>query len=120
MLVKIENTDISQNIIAGSYDVNEYEVSKVWTDGNGRKHKDFIRKKIQGSFTLKYNTQEEYKKFLLRCRNSKEDGLLPLTVHVNNTGEEKEIMAFCDFYPVMRKNRAEKLYDSFEFELEEQ
>ena len=107
MLVKIDNMDISK-------------ISNVWTDGNGRKHKDFIRKQIQGTFILKYNTQEEYEKFLRRCKNSKEDGLLPLTVHVNNTGEEKEIMAFCEFYPTIRKNCNGKVYDSFEFELEEQ
>ena len=121
MLVRIGTTDITKHIIAESYDVNEEDVYNEWTDANKVKHRDTIRQKIVGTFTLKFNTDKEYAYFVNLIKTSRTAArLLPMTVYVVNADENREVKMIYSFKPkVARSLTGGKTYRSFDFEVEQ-
>ena len=121
MLVRIGTTDITKHIIAESYDVNEEDVYNEWTDANKVKHRDAIRQKIVGTFTLKFNTDKEYAYFVNLIKTSRTAArLLPMTVYVVNADENREVKMIYSFKPkVARSLTGGKTYQSFDFEVEQ-
>lgn len=119
MLVKINNTDITSNIIAESYDVNRNNIfANEWTDANGTLHKDLLRTQISGKFTLKFLTAGAYETFVtLYKTNDVGSGLMNISVYVNNICEQKAITAYCSFKPIMRKSLTNNFYKEFSFEI---
>lgn len=121
MLVKIANTDITKYILSSTYDVNEENVIKEWTDANYVTHRNVIRQKVLGSFDLKFNKEEEYSAFcaLIRERCTAEY-LLPVTLYVVNKNEERDTQVFFEYQPKLVKNLSSgKSYKEFTFEVEE-
>ena len=119
MLIKIAGLDISKNIMTDSYDVNESNIYNSWEDGNWITHRDIVRTKISGKFILKYNTEHEYMAFVEHVKANSNNGILPMTVYVNNINAEKDIMAFFEYMPSVRKDLKSKNFMTFEFALEE-
>lgn len=88
MVFKINLTDFSDHVIAGSYKVNSEPIYTEWTDANGTAHREKIRDKVSGSFDMWYRTAEGYNGFVSTIsENTRLNLTLPLTVLVNNTGE---------------------------------
>ena len=50
--VVVNNTDITNYIVAGSYNVNQEQESESWKDGNKREHRIVIDHKVRGSFQI--------------------------------------------------------------------
>lgn len=121
MLVKIGTTDITRHIIAESYAVNEEDVYNEWTDANKVTHRDVVRQKIAGAFTLKFNTEEEYSSFVNLIKTSRIAGcVLPMTVYVVNADENRETELIYSFQPRVAKSLPRgKTYQSFDFEVEQ-
>lgn len=50
--VVVNNTDISNYIVAGSYKINQEDESESWKDGNKTEHRIVVAQKIKGSFQV--------------------------------------------------------------------
>ena len=122
MLASINGTDITQYILAESYNVNQKNEFNEWTDANKVNHHDIIRTRVSGEFELQFKIGDEtpYNNFVTLIKNNTVSGVLPITVFVNNINETKAINAFYEYLPVMVKNvRSNKMYKSFKLSLEE-
>ena len=121
-LVKINNTDITANIVADSYDINldtsDYE---SWEDADHKEHRDYITK-IKGSFDLKFTTGDQYSAFvnLIKAAHNNER-VLPLSVYCVNINEQRSLSAFYKFEPKLTKSLpGGKQIGKFKFEIKEQ
>lgn len=119
MLVKIGNTDITQNVIAESYEVNDERPFEEWKDADKKRHRDYERH-IVGKFDLKFTTESDYNSFLNLMKNNTRDDIISMTLYVVNSGKEETINAFFDFKPVVMKNNHNKRIAKFTFNIEEQ
>ena len=65
VMFKINNVDYSGNVLAdGSYQVNDDDVVKTWTNANEVKRAKYVRTKAKGSFQMFFETLAEYEQFL--------------------------------------------------------
>ena len=87
-LFGIGQKDYSKMIIEGSYKVYKEDVTHGWEDGNCRKHRDIIRTRTSGSFTLMLNSWAEYGQLLSDLATVKTGTEYALTVFAVNTNEQ--------------------------------
>ena len=87
-LFGIGQKDYSKNIIEGSYKVYKEDVTHDWEDGNHRKHKDILRTRTSGSFTIFLKTWAEYQTLLSDLASVKTGTEYALTVFAQNTNEQ--------------------------------
>ena len=87
-LFGIGQKDYSKKIIEGSYKVYKEDVTHDWEDGNCRKHRDIIRTRTSGSFTLMLNSWAEYGQLLSDLATVKTGTEYALTVFAVNTNEQ--------------------------------
>lgn len=86
-IFKINTTDYSGHVIAGSYEVNNEVITSDWVDASGVTHKQKIRDKVSGKFDMFFRTKTAYDTFLGVLSTNRTSGqTIPLTVEVNNTG----------------------------------
>lgn len=52
MLAIIGSTDITKHIVADSYNIDAADVYEEWLDGNYRKHREVVRSRVSGSFSV--------------------------------------------------------------------
>lgn len=57
---KIGNTDFSAAIDRQNYAVDNETVTVPWTDINGTEHRDFVRTRLSGRFTLGYSDTSDF------------------------------------------------------------
>ena len=92
--------DLTEHITVPSYQVNLLDGYEEWTDNNKVTHRDIVSQKAQGSFSLKFETLEEYLNFIATMKESKkQNGSYDCTVYCNNTLEAYNIEMFVDFEP---------------------
>jgi len=136
ILFKMGNTDYTRFITIPSYKVNSKPVTKEYTDINQVSHKQFIRNKVSGSFTLKFfddnsypdvlttkTAVENYQDFFNAYNNLKSaNGLIELEVYINNLNQTKQIKAFMEMEPsntLPYMNDGTKSYDGFDVTITE-
>jgi len=121
MLVKINDTDITQYILSETYDMNQSDVYVEWTDANYIDHRNIVRTRVEGKFEVKFLLQRNYDSFVELINSNKTvGGYIPLTVYVNNQVTTKKIDAFCEFKPIILKDYGDgKIYKSFKIEVKE-
>ncbi len=121
MLYSINGIDITKNIITNSYSMNAEDVYEEWTDANYRKHREVIRQRVGGRFTLKFLTEETYTDFVSLVANCKSaSGSVPVTAFVTNQNREVEAEMYIAFSPQVYKTKANgKVITSFEVEVSE-
>lgn len=118
----VGNENYTNNIIVGTYAINNKPVYKTYTDSNGNTHRFKTRDKIVGSFNMFFKTAEEFNAFsaVVKSNESSVNFSVPITVTVNNTGEEKLINAFIDYETTRNLNgRREDYFDVFKVNIEE-
>lgn len=118
----VGNENYTNNIIVGTYAINNKPVYKTYTDSNGNTHRFKTRDKIVGSFNMFFKTAEEFNAFsaVVKSNESSVNFSVPVTVTVNNTGEEKLINAFIDYETTRNLNgRREDYFDVFKVNIEE-
>ena len=103
VLLKIGNTNVSDNIVADSYSVYNQPVYKVYEDANGVTHKRFIRDKIEGSFEMFFRTMRGYTDFvdLINTNTSSSDFSVLCTVYDTKRSDVYTINAFIEFEPTI-------------------
>lgn len=81
----INGTDLTSHITVPSYKVSEFPVYEEWKDANKVTHRDVIRYRVQGSFTMYFDTDAEYWDFInLIEENRTLDDYVIATVALNN------------------------------------
>lgn len=100
---KIGNADLSGNVLADNYSVSKEPVYKSWNDAFGYEHRSKVRDRVEGSFSMFFETLEEYERFA----NTASTGLLTMTVAVNKPRYElKLIRGYIDFSSTMFRDNA--------------
>lgn len=102
-LFKINTTDCSDNIVQGSYTVNQKEIYKEYEDANGAIHRRFIRNRVVGSFQMFFKYMEDYEAFiaLIDANKSVVNFTIPCTLYDNKSGALYTVNAFIDFEPTI-------------------
>lgn len=101
LLFKINNggDDITTHIVAPTYKVNEQPVYEEWTDSNYTLHREVVRRKVQGTFTVKFDVASEMNSFINQLRTiQNSDGSVPVLIYVHNLRQvkEKNVFVECD------------------------
>lgn len=122
MTIKIGNTEIGQNVIAGTYSINNIPEFSKWVDGNNVTHKTKLRDKIKGSFDMFFRTIDDYEVFKGLIDDSMDSyGAVELTLSVNNTNEDATINAFIDYSLVRNRDGFwEDYFERYKVVIEEQ
>lgn len=121
-LFMIGEHDYTSFITVPSYKMNYAPVYNTWTDANYRQHRDILRYKIQGSFKLLFNTEEDLNAFLDDIYNEEDPstGTITVTVYVNNLSNQQDIDAFISFTMANEKPYfGVKEHEGFEVKVEE-
>lgn len=121
MLVKIGNTDISKNILTDSYAVNAEDECNEWTDSNKVLHRDVVRQRIMGSFTVKFLTEEAYAAFIKLLLDSRTlDHKIPVEIYVVNENRMQNTEIYYRMAPGVTKSLIKgKVFKSFTIEVTE-
>ena len=92
--------DLTEYITVPSYKVNLRDVYEEWTDNNKTTHQDVVAKKVQGSFSVHFETLEEYLTFIATMKElKKQNRAYDCSVYCNNTLEAYNIEMFIDYDP---------------------
>ena len=92
--------DLTEHITVPSYKVNLLDVYEEWTDNNKVTHQDVVAKKAQGSFSVHFETLEEYLTFIATMKEYKKSNRsYDCSVYCNNTLECYNIEMFVDYDP---------------------
>jgi hypothetical protein len=134
-LFKMGNVDYTRFITVPDYKVTSKPITKEYTDINQVSHKEFVRNKVSGSFTLKFfddmaydeayngkTAAQNFQDFFtaynsLRAAN----GLIQIEVYVNNLNTTKKIQAYMDMDPAntMPYMEGGKEYNGFDVTITE-
>lgn len=110
---KIGNTDFSSHVIAGTYNINSYDLYSERQTGSKKIRRKFLRTQIMGSFDVFFRTMAEYTAFLNKYNSAKSTELtVNCTVTPNNTNIETVVSAFLSFTPT--RNRDGQWHDYME------
>lgn len=111
-LFKMGAYDLTEHIVVPTYKVNEQPEYEEWKDANYTLHREIVRTKVQGSFTVQFSSPNEYEDFLrILDNNTLTDGSTHASVYVHNKAHDnqgmvKDCYVFVDFdppdsYPIM-------------------
>ena len=85
-LLQINGHDYSSCVKVPSWNVNTLPVYEEWTDANYVTHRDILRNRVSGKFTLVFHDEEKYYQYLDDIANgTTPEGYIILTVYSNNT-----------------------------------
>lgn len=95
--VVVNNTDISEYIVADSYNVNQEQESESWKDGNKREHRVIVTHKVNGSFQVACSNKRRsipLTDFLALWNNAVVNEVATIGVRVLNTGAFEAIECY--------------------------
>ena len=121
-LMKINTTDISDNIVRDTYAVSREPVYKTYEDANGVAHRRLIRHKIKGKLQLFFPNLTDYATFktLLENNRSATDYSVACTVYDNISGSYYTVNAFIDYSPTLKRSASMVEYlDKIDVTIEE-
>lgn len=99
-LFVVGSTDYTNNIINESYDVQKTDVFETWTDANYKIHRETIRTRIEGSFTMRFLSLASYQAFVSHMAQQKTSGgYYSCTIWSNNTQESNTAELFIEWAP---------------------
>lgn len=85
-LLIIGRKNATKHIVVGTYEVNEEDVYKDWTDGNLCKRREVVRTRVKGSFEVYFRSMDEYQQFVDAIEsNRSEEGCVDCNIMANNT-----------------------------------
>ena len=90
--------DLTNLIVVPSYQVNLMDGYEEWTDNNQVTHRDIVSQKAKGSFSVKFETVDQYQAFMTYLKNNKKsNGSWDCTVYLNNRLSSITVEMFIDF-----------------------
>lgn len=121
-LIQINTTDVSGNIVRGSYKVSKNPVYKEYKDANGVSHRRFIREKMSGNCKMFFKYMSDYEAFatLIENNRSATNYSVPVTLYDNKSGDLITVNAFLDYEPTIKMDAGFREYiDVFDLKIEE-
>lgn len=125
MIFKLNNTDWTANVIAGTYQINRIDVVNEWIDGYKVKHKDKCRTRVTGSFDMFFRTQAEYTSFMssLESAQNPSTGAYYCSFKINNVSTNNQLSSHECFLDIQstRNLKADftEYFEKFTVEVEE-
>lgn len=104
-LFKMGVYDLTEHIVVPTYKVNEQPEYEEWKDANYTVHREIVRTKVKGSFSVVFSSLSEYEEFLQAVEDHTiEDGSTQVTVYLHNKAHDdqgitKQAYLFIDFDP---------------------
>ena len=120
-LFKIGSVDLTDYIIASSYDVNEDDVYTEWKDIFYNLHRGSVRKQVTGSFVLSFtNDEQAFRDFVELIEAATVGNKTQLTVYINKTGRQVTKNFYTTYKPKIKSvENGVVMYEDFKFSLEE-
>ena len=116
-LFVLNGVDYTSNILNETYDVHKNDVSEEWTDADYVDHKETVRTRIEGTFTMRFRSLVQYEAFVQKIAESKaSDQTFPCVIWANNTLDSNEADLFIKFAP-KAVQKANLVMDYREFEV---
>jgi hypothetical protein len=97
MKVVVNNTEITNYIVEGSYKMDSSDTYESWKDGNMREHRIVIAQKINGSFQVVCSNRSNsitLANFLTLWNSAVNNGVVTLGVYVLDTDSFEAIEAY--------------------------
>lgn len=97
MKVVVNNTEITNYIVEGSYKMDSSDTYESWKDGNMREHRIVIAQKINGSFQVVCSNRANsitLANFLTLWNSAVNNGVVTLGVYVLDTNSFEAIEAY--------------------------
>ena len=97
MKVVVNNTEITNYIVEGSYKMDSSDTYESWKDGNMREHRIVIAQKIVGSFQVVCSNRANsitLANFLTLWNGAVNNGVVTLGVYVLDTNSFEAIEAY--------------------------
>ena len=108
MLVTLGNTDITQYINESSYIMSSEPVYNEWTDANYTTHRDEVRRRVKGSFTLAFVTDTDYNAFITALNAVKVGNVITVSLYVgSDINDIRTIYAHYSITPTKRRQASE-------------
>lgn len=99
MQVVVNNTDITNYIIEGSYQMDSNDIYESWKDGNMREHRIIVVHKVSGKFQVvcsNRNNSITLHDFLTLWNGAVDNGVVTLGVYILDTDSTEMIEAYYD------------------------
>lgn len=94
---KIGQTDLTAYVDVQTYAVNKEDVYDEWTDANRIDHREIVRQRRSGAFSLGFSTAAAFSAWTALLSSAKTaDGYYAVTAYINNTGSSDTFNAFLD------------------------
>lgn len=105
MTITIGGTEWASRVLAGSYNVNQIDITNEWQDANMVTHRSLKRHQVTGSFDMAFKDWTEYQNFLTSA-HTYETGELTVacTVSVNNLDADYTGSFYLSFTPIRNRN----------------
>lgn len=97
MQVVVNNADITNYIVEGSYKMGSSDASESWEDGNKKEHRVIVATKISGQFQVVCSNRANsitLSDFLALWNGAVNNGVVTLGVYVLDTGTFEAIEAY--------------------------
>lgn len=97
MQVIVNNTDITNYIVEGSYKMDSSDTYESWKDGNMREHRIIVSQKIKGKFQVVCSNRSNsitLSDFLDVWNGAVNNGILTIGVYVLDTDTFEPIEAY--------------------------
>lgn len=121
MIFMINGADFTNNVVNGTYEINQEERFSEWEDANHRKHRSDYHTIVVGTVDLFFKKTDDYDNFVSILKNSSlSDGRCRILCSVNNTNSTLDGFAFVSFAPTRATNETiGDFYDAFTLTIEE-
>lgn len=123
VIFKLGTTDWSWCVVAENYNVNYENVYNEWTDGGQVKHRDVIRRRLQGTFLMYFPTESDLQDFISNLNMIERENHTYLVYLKNNNDDIEDLTStymFIDYKPVRRRSPSgEDVFDTIEVTVEE-
>ena len=95
--------DATSFIVLNTYGISDQPDYQKWTDGNSHERRGLKRRRLKGSFSVKFFNQKDYQDFLSAIIKSRAEGFDYITVNIyDNKSREyiENVNMYFDFEPI--------------------
>lgn len=94
--------DVTPFIVLNTYEVSSQPIFDKWNDGKGNERRAIKRRRLEGSFSVKFFNHSDYQAFLAAIEGERVTGFdyVPVNAYDNKTRTVKTINAYLDYEPL--------------------
>lgn len=94
--------DVTPFIVLNTYEVSSQPIFSKWNDGKGHERRAIKRRRLEGSFSVKFFNASDYQAFLTAIEGQRVTGFdyIPVIAYDNKSRSVKTINAYLDYEPI--------------------